>query len=216
MGPKRDGQDKGQKTLDFNAGDEQPPWAKNMENRLSTKFAEVADSLSVLEQRIGKVETDAKAKFERVETRMDDFEFHQRKYNLLFFGLPNQEPAEKTVKQFLKNDLEMGDMADGILLQHCHPLPAGRDGQRPVIARFVCFADRERVLRSLPKLRGKNVKVSVATDLPRALRLKRADLQKEMKTLKRADPSRILRVIERGQEIRMEERKGGKWDKINV
>jgi capsular polysaccharide biosynthesis protein len=47
MPPKKDA-DKNQKILDFNVGDEQPPWAKNMENRLSEKFDQVASSVAIL------------------------------------------------------------------------------------------------------------------------------------------------------------------------
>jgi hypothetical protein len=214
MGPKKDGQDKQQKILDFNNAEDQPAWARNMENRLTSKFNEVTESVRLLELRMAQGEKETEQKFRKVEERMDDFEFHQRKYNLLFFGLPDQIPAERAVKKFLKEDLGMAE-ADSILLQHCHPLPAGRNGTKPVIARFVCFADRDKVLRALPKLRGKGVKVSVSTDLPRRLRMKRAELLNEMRDMRKTDSSRVLRVVERGQEVRIEEKKGGTWNKIN-
>jgi hypothetical protein len=135
-------------------------------------------------------------------------EFHNRKYNLLFFGLPSEGSADSKVRQFLAKDLDLE--ADTILFHHCHPLPAGKDGKQPVIVRFVRFQDKEKVLRALPKLRGKQSRVSVITDLSKSLRQKRAELQTRMREMKRADGSRVLRVIERGQIIRMEERKGGK------
>jgi hypothetical protein len=50
-------------------------------------------------------------------------------------------------------------------------------------------------------------------DLPKELRQKRSELQRQMKAMKSADNARILRVAERGQSIRIEEKekKTGKW-----
>jgi hypothetical protein len=212
MGPKKDS-DKNQKTLDFNVGDEQPPWAKNMENRLSEKFEQVASSVAILETRIEHVEKETGESFKRLQEQVTDFEFHQRKYNLLFFGLPDEmKPAETRVKEFLDRELQIDSAS--MVFQNCHSLPAGR-GTRPIIARFLTFADRDRVLKSLPKLKGKNLKVTVMTDLPKALRQKRADLQRELKVMKMADASRILRIAERGKSIRIEEKKAGKWISVN-
>jgi arginine deiminase len=210
MPPKKDA-DKNQKILDFNVGDEQPPWAKNMENRLSEKFDQVASSVAILETRLEHVEREAGESFKKLQDQMTDFEFHQRKYNLLFFGLPDEmKPAETRVKEFLDRELQIDSAS--MVFQNCHPLPAGR-GTRPVIARFLTFADRDKVLKSLPKLKGKNLKVTVMTDLPKELRQKRSELQRQMKAMKSADNARILRVAERGQSIRIEEKekKTGKW-----
>lgn len=215
MGPKRgEDKEKGQKTLEFNSQDDQPLWARRMEDRMTASFADLCQNVTLLEQRVERGEKETQAKLKRIEERMTDMEFHNRKYNLLFFGLPTEGPAEVKVRRFLSKDLELPD-ADSILFHHCHPLPAGRDGKQPVIVRLVNFMDREKILRSLPKLKGKGVKVSVVTDLPKTLRVKRTELQSKMREMRRADSTRFLRVIERGQDVRLEERKGGNWQKIN-
>lgn len=209
--PPRKEQDRNQKTLELSSPDEQPSWARNMESRLSARFDQVCESVSILETRIDRIETETDDRFKKFQSQMEEYEFHQRKYNLIFFGLKDElKPAETRVKEFLERDMEMTS-AKNMLFQHCHPLPAQRDSTRPVIVRFVSFSDKEAVLRNLSRLKGKSCKVSVVTDLPKTMRDKRNELRKEMRAMKEKDGGRILRVAERGQAVRIEEKKAGKW-----
>jgi uncharacterized protein YdiU (UPF0061 family) len=208
MGPK--GKDASQKTLNDFGAEEQPQWAKKMEERLGVKFDQVAESVTVLEARLQSVEQRSEAKLKALESRLTEMEYHSRKYNLIFFGLEDQGGnAEKAVRTFLRTSLEI-ESADNMAFNHVHPLPAGRQGPPPIIARFSRFPDRERVLRSLGKLRGKGNKVTVATDLPKPMREKRQAMLEKVRAARQANPNKIVRLVERAQEIRVEEKVGGR------
>lgn len=192
-----------------------PAWARKleekldqMEERLVGRFEGLQEALNMQDSRISDVDAKTERRCRDLEERMTDAEFHQRKYNLLFFGLKTTHAeCERQVKEFMTSDLEIAD-ADSMLFQHCHPLPPGTT----VIVRFVQFKDRERVLRSLAKLRGKNKKITVRTDLPKEMREKRKTLYQQLQAL-RQDKTKVMRVAERGQTIRLEEKtKQGKWE----
>jgi cell division protein ZapA (FtsZ GTPase activity inhibitor) len=199
---------------DYISEDQPPVWARKleekleqMEERLVGRFQNLQEVINMQDHRIANIETKTAKRCQDLEERMTDAEFHQRKYNLLFFGLKTTPTeCEKQVKEFMTSDLEIAD-AESMLFQHCHPLPPGTT----VIVRFVQFKDRERVLRSLAKLKGKNKKVTVRTDLPKDMREKRRNLHQQMQELKK-DTNKIMRVAERGQTIRLEEKKNGKWE----
>jgi hypothetical protein len=193
-----------------------PPWAKKldekldqMEERLVGRFEGLQDVLNMQDAKIADLETQTKRRCQTLEERMTDAEFHQRKYNLLFFGLQTTpKECEQQVKEFMKEALEIPD-AEAVLFQHCHQLPPGNT----VIVRFVQFKDRERVLRALTKLRGKNKNVTVRTDLPKEMREKRKNLFQQLHAIRQDNKNTIIRVAERGQTIRLEEKKtNGRWE----
>lgn len=213
MGPRKD---PAQKTIEFGQ-EEQPAWAKRLEEKLISmeerlvKISEVTDAVAVLDGRVAEIERRSEEKIKLLENRLNEFEFHQRKYNLIFFGLAPSENAEETVRAFLRDDLDLAD-AGKMPFQHCHPLPA-RDNGQPIIVRFGSFKDKEKVLKNLKNLRGKNKKVSVSTDLPRPLRERRKALGRKAKALR--ESGKAVRVVERGQEVRLEQRVDGRWRKID-
>jgi hypothetical protein len=214
MPPKRDA---GQKLLEFQGPDGQPLWAEKMEERLAEKFASVAESVHVLDQRLTDLDLKTQNKIKGIEDRLADFEYHQRKYNLIFFGLQEVNPqnAEEKVRKFISRELEIDNTTTTMPFQNCHPLPARGRGQ-PVIVRFCCFQDKEKIQKNLPKLRGKNIKVTVMSDLPRQLREKRRALWERVKAVRAQNPGKIVRIAERGQEIRVEEKVEGKWTQMNL
>jgi hypothetical protein len=182
--------------------DDMPGWAKRLEQNIINQFQSQFDQLRAQL-------TANKEEVEVISERITDLEFHTRKYNLLFFGLKvTADDCERQVKTFLKNELEI-ESADDMIMAACHPLPSPQ-GQA-CIARFVRLPDKDLVLRSLPKLRGKNNKVSVSTDLPKEAREKRKVLSKQAATLRRN--GEMVRVRERGCSVWLEEKKNGVWKK---
>ena len=218
MGPKKHNQ---QITEHYERqDDQQPQWAKRMEERITSKFDDLQQSIAMTDDRVTKLEKELEEKIKKVERYQEEREFHDRKLNLLIFGLEvkagaSGDEAEQKVRDFFNSDLELDNTDPGsMLFQACHPLPSPRP-TKPVIVRFVKMADRERVLRALPKLKGKKKPISVRTDLPPTLRQKRAELEKKRKELRADNSSRVIRVVERGQMIQLEEKKSGAWVKID-
>jgi hypothetical protein len=108
------------------------------------------------------------AGFQRMDEKVGDFEFHTRKFNLLFFGLRyDGKECEAAIRMFIRDGQEIGDRGDRMLFAHCHPLPRSALTVSASTVHFMQLCDRDLVLKSLSKLRGKGSKVSVRTDLPK-------------------------------------------------
>ena len=214
MPPKKDQhKDKDNNTrIDDYIEEIQPPWARRMEETLLQRFDDVKTAMTMCEEKLQDLEQKTTKRFSEIDDRFQDAEYHQRKYNLLIFGLKFQKDnCEDRVREFIRDGLEIEEEPT-MIFHHCHPLPS-RNGSACIV-RFVRFKDKEKVLSSLVKLKGKNMRVTVRTDLPRKLREKRSDLQKELTELKKTDRARVLRVAERGQDVFLEEKKAGKWTKV--
>lgn len=198
MGPKKaDPTQKNMKNFleDGQGEEEQPQWARNLENLMRAEFQKLGDRLGREEQAV-----------REVRERIQDFEFHTRKYNLIVHGLETDgKDCEEVVQAFFKRDLEIE--AAPFLLAACHPLPSPKSA----IVRFVRLRDKDLVLRSLVKLKGKNKNVSVRSDLPKELRILRSELAKNVATLRRS--GEVVRLRERGKELWIEEKKDGAWVK---
>ena len=80
-----------------------------MEENLTQKFQDVRDAITHNDSRLDDLETKTDRRFKEMMDRMDSYEFHDRKYNLLFFGLKIGADCEMTVREFLREDLELGD-----------------------------------------------------------------------------------------------------------
>lgn len=140
MGPK--GQ---QGKLQLVSEEDQPAWARRMEQNIVSRL-------------------DAQgAKHEALQQRVADLEWHSRKWNLLIFGIEvSSNNCEAKMEKFLKDDLELDQVP---MLAACHPLPHPQNAG--AIIRFVKLGDRDRVLRALPKLKNKGKRISVVSDMYR-------------------------------------------------
>ena len=133
-----------------NLHDEQPAWARNLEQRILDRFDR--ESKRVVD----------------LESRTSDLEWHSRKYNILIFGINvTGDNCEDKVQQLFRD--ELGIPTDP-LLAACHPIPTNEDGVRvfnkAAIVRFMRLKDKDLAMKSLKNLKGKNLKVSVKHDLP--------------------------------------------------
>lgn len=186
-----------------------------MEEKIINQLTVMSQSLEFHGAKLEELRSETDAFKNEMKTRLNEMEYHQRKYNLLFFGLkfaPNN--CEEAVREFIAKDLEIGkEPAGAMFFQHCHPLSDSL-GKSACIVRFVCFRDRDKVLKSLGKLKGKNSKVTVRTDLPKDFRNTRKQLLGELAEFRKKDPGRILRLSERGMVIRIEEKKNGQQSKV--
>lgn len=219
MGPKKVG-DGGNKPISNYLENEQPVWAKRMEGSISKKIEDVHEAIDFMNSEFEAIRANLKDFEEKmnqekksVNDRFVDAEFHNRKYNLLIFGLDlnSGENCEQTVRKFMRSDLKITD-SDKMLFANCHPLPESPQGKKACIVRFVCMADKITVLKSCSALKGQKKAISVVTDLPKELREIRRDLQKRTKAMR--DEGKVVRVAERGKRIVLEEKDGGKWKKL--
>lgn len=175
-----------------------PRWAQKMEANLLASMTTMTNRIVTAEEAITKV-----------NERTADLEYHSRKYNLLVFGLDITGDCEGKVMSFFRSTLEI---IEPLLIAACHPIP-GRDGQRnnACIVRFVKLKEKDLVLRACTKLKDKNMKISIMSDLPQEARVKRAELRKNAWNLRKN--GLVVRVKERGMNVFIEEKINGKWTK---
>ena len=148
-----------------------------------------------------------RAEIDQVRQDQERVEFHSRKYNLLFFGLKTKTgEEEKAVREMCKEKMavELGEYA----IVNAHGV--GKKGG--VIARFVRWSDRQKVLFGSNKLKGTGIGIS--TDLPDRLHAKRSQLLMKRKELKAA--GKVVRVIERQRDVflQVKQTEGGVWENV--
>ena len=124
-------------------------------------------------------------------------EVYNKRENLRFLGIPETNGAvENTTQvlyQFLERELELEGARD-IEFQRVHRIgkkPAGVN--RPIIARFLRFPDRERVFKRALELRD-DIEVKVYSDLPKDIQDRR---KKQWSKLKKAREEGKLAAFDR-------------------
>ena len=131
-------------------------------------------------------------------------ELYQRRENLRFFGIKEAGTAEEDTREvlvdFLKMELGIED-ADEVEFQRVHRIgkrdsPDGKP--RQIIARFLRYPDREKIMSNARKLKGKGFGISA--DLPKEIierRKKKMDQFKKAKKdgkpayFSRAEPDKL-------------------------
>ena len=154
---------------------------------------------------------------EQLKKNNDDtfrLEYHQRKYNLVFKGLPAAARGEEegTVKNFLDEHLKLKSKDWIFVNVHNLKVPEDKPERTPnIIARFLTFPERQQVLAAARKL-PKGSPFSVQTDLPNKLQAKRIDLLKVAKGMK--SEGKTARVVERGMDVILQTKIDEKWVKV--
>lgn len=138
--------------------------------------------IQALREKIGENEKEIKLSNDRCLYQ----EVYNRRENLRFLGIPEstgtEEDTSKVIYQFLERELEL-DGARDIEFQRVHRIGKKKTGvNRPIIARFLRFPDRERTLRRALEVKD-DIEVRVFSDLPREIQERR---KKQWPKLKKA------------------------------
>ena len=124
----------------------------------------------VLELKSYKLDTDFNVAKEDLRKKILYLEAYSRRENLKFAGIPevssDQEDTKTVLTNFISRQLGI-ENPEEIEFQRVHQI--GKKGDRPrmVIARFLWFTDRERVMRNAYKL--KNTDFTIYDDIPKEL-----------------------------------------------
>jgi len=189
---------------------------KEFKKQLKTQETNFEKRLTALEKKDAELEKELQKMYEKNL----DMERHVRKYNLLLYGIPeeNQENIYKKVKFFLRDEAKLSEEhIDQMEFQNAHRLPTKGLGPKPIIVRFVRWADREAVYNQVFKgvlAKGKNI----ATDLPPVLKAERFRLQQEAYKLRKGVDKLKTRVVEKGNSVILQTRKDNteSWKIVNV
>lgn len=191
--------------------------------QIKTEIHDVKEDLKVQDERINEM-----------EQRMDRMECHNRKYNLLIYGLvvPTNGDVEHALQNFFRDKL---NIEKEILICNSHRLPRptvtqnktkgdnSRSLPEPIIVRFVKWSDRELILGSAKNL-VKEDKISIRTDLCRSLKVKRGKLAHNAFQLRKqassSNPETYIRTrIRESIQIpdvwlEVQRKNGGSWEKV--
>lgn len=165
---------------------------------------------------------------DEMEEKLTLIEIHQRKQNLLVYGVPDKakEDIIATTRDILSHFLQVPpDAAARIPLINAHRLPgaaqrgkqlAGQESEPcPIIIRFASMFDRDRVLQAYEfqqRERRDNpmyARVSIRTDLPAKLKRERGRLAAIAYRLRR-DEKVSTRIKLSGQNVILQTRKSGR------
>ena len=133
-------------------------------------------------------------KFEKYEEKLILLEIHNRKSNLLLYGVENQQQGEDIYAILTATFINLGieeSIAKNIAIANAHRLPrrnaTAAQGPTPIIARFCYMRERDLVLGAFEnqqRQRGTTTdarpqprsRITVRTDLPPTLKIRRGIL----------------------------------------
>lgn len=116
---------------------------------------------------------------------MIEQEARSRKYNLLFYGIPNEadEVTHETIIKFLHEKLSIS--AHSILIENSHRVQKNpKSTYKPNKVRFVRMEDRNMIL-NLARFKTLPKGYAVRTDLPVHLKKKRGELARKAYELRK-------------------------------
>ena len=153
------------------------------------KAVETMDSsLTFLNRGIGQLKSrvsENEAEIKSLNNRILYQDVYSRRENLRFFNIPEstdttEENAKELIYGFIKGELEV-DRTRDIEFQRVHPIGAKKpDSPRPIISRFLCFPDREKVFRQTGELKDE-IDVKLYADYPSEIQERRRKLWPRLK-----------------------------------
>lgn len=186
-----------------------------VERSMSFHAAKVDDIEKEQNEKRSQLEESLTEKIKDLNNKLLLLEKHDRKYNLLFNGI-EEEQAEKLydkMRRFFVSNLHIDEnRAERIYFSNGHRLPVAAKfiGPKPVIMRFTNYEDRELILSQAFNLAGSNK--SIHTDLPVVMKKERQRLAKCAYDIRQKEALKT-RIRDKGLEMILEVRKDNheKW-----
>lgn len=162
-----------------------------------------------------KMNKELNEKIEELNNKLMMLEKHDRKYNLIFYGIGEErnEKLYEKMRYFFTRHLKVEEeKAKEIHFSNGHRLPTDSKfkGPKPVIMRFSSYEDRELVISRAYHLAGSDMRI--LTDLPVQMKKERARLAKIAYDIRQQEKLKT-RIKDRGLEVTLEVRKNDteKW-----
>lgn len=203
--------------------------SKTKVENTNKKVSEIEKSLEFQSEQLKDVENKQEKKLKKSEEALDKkiaeldsklmlLERHDRKYNLLFYGITEEDeedPIERLQRLFV-DDLKIDmTIVNRMQFVHCHRVPSRGKGPKPIILRFLSYQDRELVLSNAKLLAGSKRRILV--DLPNSMKIERNRLAKEAYYIRKKELLQT-RIKDKGLDVYLEVRKKStdKWVKREV
>ena len=151
-------------------------------------------------------------------------EAHGRRLNVIWNGIKEEKDetpriTQQLVKHVLINKFKFdAEEVSAMMMRDCHRLPlpenkrATEGSVRPIISAFIVQSDRNKVMENANCLKGSDI--SVKSDLPKQLDIRRNMLLKKRKDL--AAENQKVRVVERSYLPVLQILRNNKWVNFDV
>ena len=161
------------------------------------------------ERNLNKIKAEIDTKLQEMNNKLLLMEKHERKYNLLFYGFPEEKRGENVyekMRNIFIEDLGLDSYrVNEMYFAHAHRLPSDNsDGPKPLIMKFAAYADRELVLSNAYKLAG--TRRRILSDLPLVMKKERGRLATAAYKI-RHDEDLQTRIKDKGLDVYLEVRK---------
>lgn len=156
---------------------------------------------------LNKVKEELETKVKALDDKLLLQEKYDRKYNLLFYGIPEEssEDLEDKLKNLFLNDLNLDySRVSNMNFAHGHRLPSKSPGPKPIILRFTNYGDRDLVLSNAYKLGGSRRRI--IADWPVQMKNERGRLAKVAYKIRKEEKMQT-RIKDKGLEVYLEVRK---------
>lgn len=178
---------------------------KKMEKDQDTKIKTALDAT--------KAELDEK--IEKLDVKLKLLEKQDRKYNLLFYGFPEEggENVYDVIRQSLITELKLDEeRVNNMYFAAGHRVPSKAAGPKPIIIRCTSLEDRELILSESKNYGG--LKKRVVVDWPQEMKEERGRLSKLAYEIRKSE-GKQTRIKDKGLEVFLEVRnnKTEKWAK---
>lgn len=188
---------------------------KDMEESIEFNAATVKEVEKGQDGKLAAFQQKLEEKIKELDNKLLLLEKHDRKYNLLFYGVSEEqnENVIDIVRELFKNDLEIEeDRVNGMYFISGHRIPSESQGPKPIILRFSSSEDKDLVMSQSYKLAGSKRRILV--DLPLPMKKERARLAREAYKIRQHEHLQT-RIREKGLDVFLQVRKDehGHWVK---
>lgn len=180
------------------------------EETIEFNASQIIESDQKRKREIKKMENSVDEKIKLLDQKLMLLEKQDRKYNLLFYGIPEQEGEKlyEKMPRFFVADLGIDERrAQDIHFVNGHRYPTKSDGPKPIILRFSCWDDRELVLSQAKNLL--NTRKRILTDLPVPMKIERDKIAKVAYKIRKEEKLQT-RIKDKGLDLYLEVRKDKK------
>lgn len=179
-----------------------------IEKGLEFQSQTVQDIERKQEENLSKIRSEIDEKVQQLNQKLSMLEKQDRKYNLLFYGIPEErgENIFQKMRHLFESDLGIdSSTVENMYFSHGHRMPTEvSDGPKPIILRFASFGDRDLVLSLSYKLAGS--KRRILADLPVFMKKERGRLAKVAYNIRQSEKMQT-RIRDKGLAVFLEVRK---------
>ena len=188
------------------------------ETSIEFNHKQIEDTEKKQLKKLQKAEKRIDKKIQELDDKLLMLEKHDRKYNLLFYGIPQEvnEKLYEKMRTFFETDLRIQkERVQNIYFTNGHRYPTKNKGPNPVILRFSNFEDRELVLSHAKNLL--NTGKRILTDLPTKMKIERnriADIAYHIRKVEKLQ----TRIKDKGLDLYLEVRKtkDDTWERRDI